>query len=249
MTNERLRSAIYSAGLTLDQVSDQIEVDPKTIERWISKGRLPHRANRERLARALDVDQADIWPGLATSPHDIMRDANQVVSTYSSRSSISSEFWECLINRAQRHIDILAFAGSFLHDALPNFVEHLEARASDKVRVRLLFGNPDATAVAIRGQEEGIGDSLRDRCQLTWKYLRPLQQVDGVQMRMHECTLYQSLFIFDDELLVNQHTYGLPASRSPVVHIRSLQSPLGVTYSSAFEAVWSRSKDVSWPGS
>ena len=59
---------------------------------------------------------------------------------YASRGSIPTEKWVSLIDGAQERIDILAFAGSFLHDALPNFVERLKDRAAAGVQVSLLVG-------------------------------------------------------------------------------------------------------------
>ena len=46
MTNERLRAELHSAGITVERLSDAVEVDPKTVERWISTDRVPHRAHR-----------------------------------------------------------------------------------------------------------------------------------------------------------------------------------------------------------
>lgn len=60
-------------------------------------------------------------------------------------------------------IDLLAFAASFLHDAVPDFADHLAVKARQGVRIRLLFGDPESTAVNLRWEEEGIGDlTLRD---------------------------------------------------------------------------------------
>ncbi|WP_197682482.1 helix-turn-helix transcriptional regulator [Jiangella sp. DSM 45060] len=42
MPNERLRSRITAAGLTLDDIATHVEVDPKTVERWITTDRVPH---------------------------------------------------------------------------------------------------------------------------------------------------------------------------------------------------------------
>lgn len=47
MTNDRLRSALASAGMTSTELGARIEVDAKTVDRWIANGRLPHRSNRQ----------------------------------------------------------------------------------------------------------------------------------------------------------------------------------------------------------
>ena len=48
---------------------------------------------------------------------------------------------------------------------------------------------------------------------------RPLNGVPGVELRLHRAILYNSIYRADDQLLVNQHTYGIPAAHAPVFHI------------------------------
>jgi hypothetical protein len=44
----------------------------------------------------------------------------------------------------------------------------------------------------------------------------------GVELRFHATTLYNSIYRFDDDMLVNAHVYGAPAAHSPVLHLRRL---------------------------
>lgn len=239
MTNERLRAAIRVAGLTTNELSERIQVDPKTVERWITNGRSPHRANRQAVARILDRDEAHIWPG----EFDPAEASAEVVHLYTTRGKVPTSTWVYLLENAQDSIDIVAFAGSFLHDAVPGFNELLRQRAEAGVRVRLLFGDPESQAVSIRGAEEGIGGSLAERCRLTWKYLAPLQEVEGVAMRIHGCTLYTSIFRFDDDILANHHLFGAAASQSPVIHVRNLGlASLAASHLMAFESIWQLGK-------
>ena len=48
--NERLRGSIASAGLRPAELAEAVGVDAKTVERWITKGRLPHRTHRMAVA-------------------------------------------------------------------------------------------------------------------------------------------------------------------------------------------------------
>ena len=41
MRNERLRALLLERGKTPDQLADAAQVDAKTVERWITKGRQP----------------------------------------------------------------------------------------------------------------------------------------------------------------------------------------------------------------
>lgn len=41
-------------------------VDAKTVERWITKGRISHRRHREVVSKALAVEDIYLWPSLLT---------------------------------------------------------------------------------------------------------------------------------------------------------------------------------------
>jgi transcriptional regulator with XRE-family HTH domain len=142
MTNERLRAAITSAGLNLQTFSEQVGVDPKTVERWITKDRNPHRTHRMSAAAVLGKSDGFLWP--STESDRISRSATEaeLVRLYPSRGAIDADMWLSLVEDANESIDLLAYAGSFLHDAIPGFVDRLASRSRSGVRVRLLFGRP-----------------------------------------------------------------------------------------------------------
>ena len=142
------------------------------------------------------------------------------MTVYPNRGSIPTSLWHSLFDNAVESIDVLAFAASFLHDTMPDVDDLLIAKARAGVRVRLAFGDPDSEAVRIRGVEEGIGESLAERCRLTWKYLDPILAEPEISVRAHSTALYCSMFRFDDDLLANHHLLGAPANHSPVLHVR-----------------------------
>ena len=66
-------------------------------------------------------------------------------------------------------------------------------------------------------------------------------------MRLHSCTLYASLFRYDDEIMVNPHAFGEPASANPVLHMRRLDGgQVAALYMDSFERVWDTAKP--WTG-
>ncbi|GAB7003388.1 hypothetical protein JCM18899A_08590 [Nocardioides sp. AN3] len=140
-------------------------------------------------------------------------------------------------------IDGLAYAGSFLHDAFADFDEKVAAKARQGVRVRLLFGDPQSDAVALRGKEEGIGELMAGRCALNWAYGKPFLETPGIEAREHRSTLYASLYRFDDTLLANTHVLGAAASHSPVRHFRKVVGGrLFDHYLGGFERPWESAK-------
>ena len=245
MSNERLRSAVLDAGLTYEDLSEQISVDPKTVERWITQARVPHRTHRLKVASLLGRDDVFLWPSTKSDPRNTAASEAEFVTLYPNRGSVSPDLWESWIDHARVQIDLLAFAASFLHDAVPDFDDHLANKARQGVRVRLLFGDPESDAVTRRGREEGIDDLLAARCRLTWNYYRPLLDVPGVEARQHGSTLYNSLFRFDDTLLVNTHSLGAAASHSPVMHLHKVAGGrLFSHYMAGFETTWDGASHV-----
>jgi hypothetical protein len=107
----------------------------------------------------------------------------------------------------------------------------------------LCFGDPAGQAVAIRGNEEGIGDTLAAKIRACLTYYRPLVPEEGCEVRLHDTTLYNSLFRYDDHLLVNPHIFGQPASANPVLLLRRAgASGWFESYIESFEAVWARGR-------
>ena len=240
MTNERLRAAITEAGFSLAAFGEKVGVDPKTVERWITKDRIPHRTHRMNTAHLLGRSEAFLWPATEADPRTRSATKAEFIELLPSRASVPVSTWEHLIDTATESIDLLAFAGSFLHDSIPQFDDRLAARARAGVRVRLLFGDPECAAVELRGEEERIGDLMAARCRLTWNYLTPLLTSGaGVEARQHSSTLYASLFRFDDTLFVNPHALGAPAGQSPILHLNRIPGGrLFAHYMESFERTW-----------
>jgi hypothetical protein len=152
---------------------------------------------------------------------------------------VSRQLWLALVDQAEDCIDLLAYAGLFLWDSSPDMAARLAEKASQGTRVRLLIGDPESDAVRRRGDEETIGDGLAARIRLTQTYIKDLVSTHGVELRFHGTTLYNSIYRFDNDLLINTHVYGAPAAHSPVIHLRRLPAGrLFAHYLSSFERVW-----------
>lgn len=247
MANERLRASIASAHLTLDQVASQVEVDRKTVERWIS-GRIPHRSKRWALATLLAQDEAYLWPNSQDETRAKMVSAAELITLYPHRGAVPRDLWHALIEGANECIDLLAFAALFLPDSFPDMGTVLAEQAARGIRVRLALGDPASDAVQLRGREEGIGDKLAARIEMSLGYLANAIHAPGVEVRLHATTLYNSIYRFDEDVLVNTHAYGAPAAQSPVMHYRRLSGGrLFDHYAASFERVWVEAKPMTVP--
>jgi hypothetical protein len=93
--------------------------------------------------------------------------------------------------------------------------------------------------VAGRGVEEGIAEAMPAKVRNALVHYRPLLRIDGAEIRLHATVLYNSLYRADDDLLVNTHVHGIPASHAPVLHLHANdESDLVATYLDSFERVW-----------
>jgi transcriptional regulator with XRE-family HTH domain len=237
MPNERLRATLLERGVTPSALGEELGVDHKTVERWIS-GRVPYRRHRYAVASRLGVDEAYLWPGALSREQVTAASDSEVLAIYAHRSDVPREAWVQLFSSAEREIGVLVYSGLAL--AEDTGVQKIIAeRARAGVRVRILLGDPDSPQAAERGRDEGVDDAMAARIRNVLVLYRGLRATEGVEFRFHRTVLYNSIYLGDDHLLVNTHIYGMPASRAPVWHLRKIAGgEIASTYLESFERVW-----------
>jgi hypothetical protein len=248
MANERLRGALARNRWNASGFADTLGVDPKTVERWITKDRVPHHNTALAAAARLGEDPAYLWPGFGRR---VVTDEThgEVVTVYTERSAVPNSLWLSLLRTASDNVDILVYAGLHLPEANPTWVKELQARCDESVRVRIAFGDPDSPQVQSRGDEEGVGPGMAARINYALAWHRALIGHPGVSIAFHSTVLYNSILRFDDEMLVNPHIYSMPAFRAPVIHLRRVQGgPLFDTYTECFERIWAGSRPMPLDG-
>jgi transcriptional regulator with XRE-family HTH domain len=237
MPNERLRATLLERGLTPAALGDELGVDPKTVERWIS-GRTPYRKYRFAVAARLGVDERYLWPGALSKEQVAAASDSEVLAIYPHRSDVPREAWERLFKSAERDIGVLVYSGLFLAED-PVLQKVLAERARAGVRVRILFGDPDSPHVAERGADEGVDGMMATKIHNVLVLSRALRGIDSTAFRFHRTILYNSIYRGDDHLLVNTHIYGVPAAGAPVWHLRKVAGgEIASTYLESFERVW-----------
>jgi transcriptional regulator with XRE-family HTH domain len=245
MANERLRDALLKAGFTTTSLAERLEVSPKSVERWVTLDRVPYPKHRHAVAVLLSERESYLWPD-ALSPERASRIAeSELVHVYPRRAAVPMDLWRRLIDQAEARIGLLAFAGLFLPEQQPQLIKALKAKAEAGAVVEILLGDPDSEAVGRRGAEEGIGEAMASKIRNVLTYYRKLEKVPGVKARYHSTPLYNSIYRFDDEMLVNLHAYGFPAAHAPVLHLRRLSGgDLFDTYADSFDRVWSSGEPI-----
>lgn len=234
--NEPLRQAMLRARLREVDVAAHLGVDPKTVRRWLS-GRVPYPNSRAALAGLLGADEADLWPE-ARNPLSGRSRLEELAAVYPHRWAIPRDAWTRFFESAEHEIGILAYSALFLAEDA-GLLGIIEDKALKGVRVRFLLGNPGSPSVALHGQEEGISDAMAAKVHNALALYRSLLATDNVEIRLHDTVLYNSIYRADNQLLVNQHTYGAPAAHAPVFCFReSGNGDILTTYLDSFERIW-----------
>ncbi|GAA1028534.1 DUF5919 domain-containing protein [Virgisporangium ochraceum] len=224
MPNERLRDALLRAGLTPAELADRVGVNPKTAERWITQERPPYLRHRRAVATLVQERESYLWPD-ALPPNRLERiNQSEVVRIYSRRSAVPTDLWHRLMEQATATISILVYSGLFLPELFPRLAKTLAQKARDGADVLVLLGDPDSPNVRERGHDEGIGEVMAGKVRSVQRSYEPLRGVKGARVGLHRTTLYNSIYRFDDEMLVNTHAFGFPAAHAPVLHLRRLGS-------------------------
>ncbi|MGH2599113.1 MAG: DUF5919 domain-containing protein [Dehalococcoidia bacterium] len=246
MANERLRAAMDRNRVWVTELATYTEKDPKTVSRWLG-GRVPHPRTRYLIAKRLREDEEFLWPGASRAADDPGLGVNEIVKAYPHRNLVPSELWDRLLDQASTYVDILVYVGMFMTEK-PHLAATLRRKAEEGTRVRLLFGKRDSEAVIQRSLEEGIGKhTISAKIDHTMAFFRPLAEVPGTTIRVHGTTLYNSIYRFDDEMIVNPHVYGTIAAHAPALHLRHLRAGnLFTVYADSFASVWDQAEPASW---
>lgn len=234
MTNDRLRTAMKARHVTPSTVAEQVGVDEKTVEKWLA-GRLPHPRHRWAVAELLTQDEDVLWPA---ARRGATGQAAELVRLYAHRSDVPSEVWWALMSSAEREISVLAYAALFLPERV-GVIDLLAGKAAVGCHVRVLLADPACSKLHERGAEEQFGEGIVSRVRVALRHYEPIAGVPGVAVRVHCTTLYNSMFRFDDTVMVNTHIWGRNAFAAPVLHVQRLgKDGLFDSYAASFEAVW-----------
>lgn len=238
MANERLRAAMVEQGLTNLALAEELDVNVKTVVRWVVDGTVPFPRKRHQLASRLKREESYLWPDAL--PRSRVADVSQseIIRVYPHRSDMPRDDWLRLFKSAEHEIGVLVYAGLFF--AEDSGLERILLRkAKAGVRIRMILGDPNDAHIVERGEEEGIGDGLAAKIRNALLLFRNLRQTEGIEFRLHRTVLYNSIYVVDDHLLVNTHIYGLAAARAPIWHLRRIPGgELAHPYRESFETVW-----------
>jgi transcriptional regulator with XRE-family HTH domain len=224
--NENLRRALLRARLTDEDVATRLEVDPKTVRRWL-EGRTPYLRHRWALASMLGLDETDLWPQVRSAsslPPEIR-------AIYPRRDDLSSEIWRLFFSSAKQEIAILADSAFFLA-ADADILATLAERAKAGTQERICLRDPDWHGTGI--------DADQIRKAIT--RFAALRETHNIQLRLRPFFLSNAIYRADDHLMINHQAFGIPAGRMPVIHVQQVAaSDLVSAYLQDFDRIWAAS--------
>jgi hypothetical protein len=170
-----------------------------------------------------------------------------LVETYASRNAVPRALWDQLLDGAHARIDVLVYVGMFLTEN-PALLPTLKAKGAAGAQVRLLFGDPLSREVTRRSLDEGIGkNAITAKIKNALAFFRKIADEPGIEIRCHGTTLYNSIYRYDDQMIVNPHVFGAPAPHAPAMHLRrSATTELFDTYADSFDRVWESATPPKW---
>jgi hypothetical protein len=215
MANDKLRAALRNAGLAPDELADIVQVDIRTVRRWLS-GRPPYPRHRGQVARALDTTEHNLWPDIALpTPNraNTVPTANEIIAAVARADDLRAPTTETLIQTATEQIDLL---DNTLQRLLtrPGLHQLLTTKASHGCPIRILLAEPGP-------------------------YLTPLLGHDRIQIRKAEVVELHAVHRLDDHMLLTLRLTGESDRPPPLLHLhRRAEGGLFDRLAEHFDHAW-----------
>lgn len=246
MANERLRTALLHNGLTPQAVAASLQVDAKTVERWITKSRVPYPKYRYALAALLREPEDALWPEVSSR-----RQYADVEAIFTTRAEFTQAMPPRMLFDGAAHIDIAGLSLNLLCQQYSDG-DLLHLVTSGTI-LRCLFLEPGGRHILAREEEEGHNPGVLTS--LTELNIRSLARLrnripeeggGAILMRTYDAPVRFNITIVDRRICVVQPY--LPNARgveSPTfVTRRSDRAGMFDTFSQVFEAVWAGGKEI-----
>ena len=239
LSNQRLRQALKNAGLTVEDLAGAVQVDVKTVRRWLS-GRVPYSRHRIRVVRALGVTERELWPH-AEIPEPAAAGKVELVAAFPHTHDAIPD-WRALLKDATQRIWLLDFT---LKDILSTsgICDLLSDKARAGCEVRLLVSYQTRARLA---SDTPIDQDYPDPeppaaygIALARGHIDGLLTVDGVQARKFAAMRFCSLIAADEQMLVTLHLWGTGSDQAPAIHLRRSDQPgLFAQYEQHYQSIW-----------
>lgn len=266
MGNENLRAALQHAGLQPDDLAQIIEVDVKTVRRWLL-GMAPYPRHRGRVARALDTTENELWPKLATTPPNRRpaAETSDLLAAYPTTNDPAAPDWQALMRDATDRIDLLDETRLRILET-EGVTDLLADKAGHSCEIRILIADPNSSwtrpdegtqrrvdAELDNEEREEHNQREADAKTQEWRnanqraldLLRPLIGRSGIEVHGYVSSRFNSILRVDEQMLVSLHLWAQSTSEAPLLHLqRTGPDGLFDRFAEHHDALW---QDASLP--
>ncbi len=240
--NEPLRRALLRARLREDDVAARLGVDPKTVRRWLN-GRIPYANNRAALADLVGADEADLWPE-AAGPLAARFDPKSW-----EQSTRTAGLFPAMSGHASSNQPSMRSASWPTAPCSSPKMRAFGVSSPIKAVQASRSGLPSATPTAHRwllvARRKASAMPCPPRSVMRVTLYSSLRDIPNIEIRLHRTVLYNSIYRADDQLLVNQHAYGIHSAHAPVFCLQeSERGDMTDMYIASFERVWSAATSI-----
>lgn len=139
-----------------------------------------------------------------------------------------------------RSRSFLACSSAFIAED-DELVQLLLSKARSGVKVCIALSDPDWSPLGEHGRHELIDATRETAIRNALLSYRPLMESPHADIRLHRTVLTNSIYRSDNDILVNQHAYGVANAHAPVLHLRGdeMSEIVGV-YLASLERIWSK---------
>jgi hypothetical protein len=193
----------------------RLQVDTKTVQRWISSGRNPHARHRTKVGEALHVPERQLWPDQAdsTGPKDHRA---ELVAIYASAGDVRAPDWRVMLHDARDRIDLLSTTLADIITA-PGVTDVLKTKADAGCQINILIAHPRSIWVTTLAQQLGQDQPDNDgntpldhELNRSYRLLTQLAEHSRIDIRTHRADHANSILRFDDQMLVTLHVSTTP---------------------------------------
>ncbi|WP_067839582.1 DUF5919 domain-containing protein [Nocardia lijiangensis] len=246
MANERLRTALLQNGLTPQSAAESLGVDAKTVERWITKERVPYPKHRYALTALLHESEDYLWPEAAPR-----RQFADVEAVYTTRAEFTQAMPPRQLFEGATTIDMSGLSLNLLCQQYSD--NDLLKLVAAGTTIRCLFLDPDGKHIRAREEEEGHNTGvLTSLTEINIRSLIRLQNkisarsTGAILIRTYDEPVRFNITVIDKKTCITQPY--LPSARgveSPTFVARRTDQP-GIfdTFAQVFESMWSTGKEV-----
>jgi len=198
--NVELREAIWGGGIEIAELARMVGVDPKTAERWITLGRIPHPRHRWKASLVLGIDESELWPD--TIPHQKIprlrkkpaeRDIENVVSPWTVDGTQLAARVILEVSSVDRRSFVLlagAAMASSAHDWLITRSTNEVSRSVGRTVRPVMIDNLNDMTEKLRNIDDQTGgdpliDMVSAQAQYITALLRDGKYTDSIGRRLH----------------------------------------------------------------